>query len=762
PLTQVDRSSLSELGELTAAVAEIQERVDRAGTGLSPLGLIPNVVPFGINAAELGPGTGRSHYEQVRDAAVNALNNAREVLGYANQANQRLREQAETQDQFAEQIEDTEADFTNRLIEVFGYPSRSDMADNDFDPSTTDQQEAESAPDLVNFMLDDAELASRGYEPRAAPGEVQLAFAEMKLALRRIEEAADALSNLTKQIEDLQDFREFLAAQGQDLTSIVDQFGNKQADLKTTLIDAEQDTIDAQFYAAWGIKTAASLVVGGLAGAAGFGDAEKICWGGAIAGAISYGAISGMDMWLADLAKQEEDNQFDYDRAQEQLNVWKDVQLQMADIDIQNQEKFLELQSLVRQLPQYRLNVRTAKDNHLTAVGRLKSAIQRGNRLIAERDRIRKLRRDQLQEYRWGDLAYRNFRNNALQKYDAFFTLAARYVMLAGRAYAYEYNSRDQAYLILDSINRERMLGNPVGSSGGLQGVITDLDNFAQVNKFNTPLTSVGQRSFSLRTHMLGLPGDSTGNLKFRGFLERQIVQNLQELPAMQDFAQVSVAAHHGPAIMVPFFSEVAGNNFFGNGPDAPYGGANFPVSLNTKLRNFAIRLQGVDADALGIDPDNAYVSVFLMPLGQSVLRENTNAPTVEENEPRAWSVVDQWLPAPPLVSVQNPAVQDRYFSPWVSTANSGGNYLNAIKRFRETEAQIDLGQPIEFKSELAGRSVWNTQWMLVIPGKQWTANADPNVIRNRLMTFIYGATGSPAADTGITDIRIVMQAYAN
>jgi len=51
---------------------------------------------------------------------------------------------------------------------------------------------------------------------------------------------------------------------------------------------------------------------------------------------------------------------------------------------------------------------------------------------------------------------------------------------------------------------------------------------------------------------------------------------------------------------------------------------------------------------------------------------------------------------------------------------------------------------------------------MLVIPGKQWTANADPNVIRNRLMTFIYGATGSPAADTGITDIRIVMQAYAN
>jgi hypothetical protein len=59
------------------------------------------------------------------------------------------------------------------------------------------------------------------------------------------------------------------------------------------------------------------------------------------------------------------------------------------------------------------------------------------------------------------------FRNNAIQKYDAFFDVAARFVMLSGRSFAYEYNDRS-TYDELERVARERRLGkrragNPVG-----------------------------------------------------------------------------------------------------------------------------------------------------------------------------------------------------------------------------------------------------------------------------------------------------------
>jgi hypothetical protein len=67
------------------------------------------------------------------------------------------------------------------------------------------------------------------------------------------------------------------------------------------------------------------------------------------------------------------------------------------------------------------VNLKIAEEHALQATGRLHAAVQRGQRLLDERERIRRLQRDQLDSYRWEDLAFRVFRNNALQKYDAFF-----------------------------------------------------------------------------------------------------------------------------------------------------------------------------------------------------------------------------------------------------------------------------------------------------------------------------------------------------
>jgi hypothetical protein len=226
-LGEVNRSSVEAISELASTASKLQERIDTAGGGLNPLGLVSNVVPFGINAGQLDAwiqsGSGKSHYEQVRDAAVNALANARSVLEYANQASQRMREQDESLFQFSEQVADRAADFQNRLIELHGYPSIDDPADNDLDPSTGDAVEASSAPDLVNYLLDAQAIQEAGWSSAPAPGEIQLAMSELRLAGLRIESAQNELDNLRAETDDLTRFIEFREGTQAEEIDIINQ-----------------------------------------------------------------------------------------------------------------------------------------------------------------------------------------------------------------------------------------------------------------------------------------------------------------------------------------------------------------------------------------------------------------------------------------------------------------------------------------------------------------------------------------------------------
>jgi hypothetical protein len=97
------------------------------------------------------------------------------------------------------------------------------------------------------------------------------------------------------------------------------------------------------------------------------------------------------------------------------------------------------------------------------------------------------------------------------------------------------------------------------------------------------------------------------------------------------------------------------------------------------------------------------------------------------------------------------------------------------IRRFSSFRAygftQDDLDDPetdpegsITYDNRLIGRSVWNTRWLLIIPGS--TLNADPV---DGLRTFIHGPLLNPAADpltgerdgNGVTDIKLVIRTYS-
>ena len=736
----VNRENVDAFDTLGVIAAELQERADTVGGGLDPLGLLPNVVPFGIDASGLDATTGRSHYEQVRDAAKRAIDNARRVLEIANEPAQRLRETDQSFEAFEEQAEDFEAEIDQQLVELFGLPSADDPVDNDRDPTTNDLEESRSKPDLVNFMVTDDGLNAARFAPRAAPGEIQLAFSELRVAALRVDEVEIEIDNLTQTVRDQLDRIQLVKQIQVDRLALL----SETCEAEISFID-RLETIDQRER------------TNGLLGSA-FATVGQVFTNPAGAIQSAAGLMTDLTNYMAD---QTGDNRFDIDRERQLSQCWKEQALQGFDDTLGIEAEYDRLDALMRQTPLLLISRATAIELVNQAVGRLNRAIQRGRSLANERDRVNRRLDSSARDEQYRDLAFRVFRNNTLEKYRAFFDLAARYVALAARAYAYEFNAKADGENVLSGIWRERLLGVDGGVTGGLEGVLLRLDNSVVVNNFNRPLESLGQREFSFRTNMLGIGTDDFPNddLTFRQFIESHIVERVEAVPEIAGFAQVSTERDHGPGIVIPFTTEIAGRNIFGRGPDLPFGNANFSLTRNAKIRSYAIRFDGVES-AIGIDQRSGTVFVYLLPVGESVLRANTNSPRIEEEIPTPWSVVSQFLPAPPLISASD--VRRRSFNPWTSTAQAGGNYLNAIRRQRDSEAQIELDQPLRLNTNLAGRSVWNTRWLLVIPGSQWTSSDDPAAIRNKVLQFIYGTTADPEQLVGIADIRLVINAYSH
>ncbi len=739
----VHRGNLAELEDLSGAVGGFQERLDTAGIRLDPLGLVQNVVPFGIDASGLEPGSGRSHYEQVRDAAQRALDNARKAFELANQAGQRLRDSDRTLNDFSNRLEDTKADTDQQLIEICGLPSADDKQDNDLDPGTSDFEESQSHPDLTNFLATDEDLAAKGMAPRLAPGQIQIAISELHVAGLRVQQAELALDDLSAQIRSQLERIELLTSVQAQAIRIIGKAGSDQIALTRRLEEISERQKQSGMILGW-VKGVAGLVAGNPAAA--FEFMKTLL-------AETVSAITHRD--------EEIENEFDAEVEKTRIQTWKEIKLQgLEDLLIIDAEK-RELAALLRRSPQLLIDRGVAEELAAQALGRLRQAVTRGQILLKEKQRLEARTEGDLLTQRWKDMSFRVFRNAVLKNYRALFDIAARYVVLAARAYAYEFDSRSDGNDALAGIYRERRLGSAAGLGGGLQSVLARLDGAVTVNNFNRPLETLGERSFSFRRNLLGIGIEDFPNddLRFRALLESRIVERVEDMNEVRDLAQVSAQRDFGPAIVLPFSTEIDGRNFFGFGPELPHGNANFSITRNAKIRSFAVRFDGVET-ALGIDPESGTVFVYLLPAGESVLRENTNLPVIENELVTPWAVVDQFLPVPSLAVTADLA--KRTFNPWRSTAQAGGNFLNEIKRQRDSEAQVELGQPLRFNTNLAGRSAWNTRWLLVIPGGQWTDSSDTAVIRRKLLQFIYGTAVNPSQHLGITDIRLVIQAYSH
>jgi hypothetical protein len=414
------------------------------------------------------------------------------------------------------------------------------------------------------------------------------------------------------------------------------------------------------------------------------------------------------------------------------------------------QQKMKEGLTLLRQEPSLRLEMHTQKEVVEQTFGRYRTALANGQRILEERNAFRRKTAGDATKVRYQDMAFRIFRNEAIQKYRASFDLSARYVYLTAAAYDYESNligndGRAGRRFFTDIV-RQRALGaivdgEPVASQYGLANPLARMAaNFAVMKTqmgFNNPQFEAGR--FSLRRELFRIKGeDADSDDLWREQLKRCRVEDLWQVPEFKRYCRPMAPQSLGaqPALVIRFPSSVTfGLNYFGwplSGGDSAYD----PSQYATKIAAAGIWFTGYDGNGMSMTP-----RVYLVPVGADVLR----SPNGNNFELRMWRVIDQKIPLPYPISeadIRNPT-----FIPVMDSLS--GNFVE-IRKFSALRAYHDGGEfdPSEAvtDSRLIGRSVWNTEWMLVIPGG--TLLSDPDA-------------GLEAFAASVSDIKLLFQTYA-
>jgi hypothetical protein len=358
-------------------------------------------------------------------------------------------------------------------------------------------------------------------------------------------------------------------------------------------------------------------------------------------------------------------------------------------------------------------------------------------------------------------MTFRIFRNDALQKYRAQFDMAARYAFLAAKAYDYDTALLDSSSLagraFLSGIVKERSIGTFLGGNpfigSGLADPLKKLALNFEVLKpqlgFNNP--QIETNRFSLRQELFRVRFDEGSSENWRNVLSAARVADLWEIPEFRRFCRPFAAEGiPEPGLVIPFRTTVTSRlNFFGwplGGGDSYYNPSNFA----TKVRSVGVWFTNYNNVGLAQTP-----RVYLVPAGEDVLR----SPSGGVDDIRGWHVMDQKLPMPyPIVPSEldsNPG--------WIPSVSTIRDEMGQPRKQSSFKAYHDAGyldrSEMVYDTPLIGRSVWNTRWVLIIPGS--SLHYDPN---EGLDILIHGPEvigGSGERTTyGISDIKLFFETY--
>jgi len=508
----------------------------------------------------------------------------------------------------------------------------------------------------------------------------------------------------------------------------------------------------------------------------------------------------------------------------DQLEIAKNVAQRQSELALEVASDAYEIQQSVAEMRELLLNESTlrfellqAEQEIAQASAKYRNAIAKGQQLIEERNRFRTKTAASTQSYRYKDMAFRIFRNEGVQKFRAAFDLAGRYAYLAAKAYDYETNllgadDRGPGQEFLTGIVRARSLGQIrdgeplVGGGTGDPGLADPLarmkQNWDLVLKsqlgFNNPQTETNRFSMRRELFRIGLQADAAqdpslgdSDAAWRSVLSRPygsgnssgIVSNILTVPEFRRYA-IPFSTAGGdpllaeePAIVIHFGTNVNfAKNFFVNldpegGPwplgagDSAYDTANFATKIRS-VGAWFVNYNRLTGGGMSNTP-----RIYLFPFGDDILR----SPTGNRGEIRMFRILDQAIPAPFPVGGSQLGEPD--WKPITDTLAEGFITLRRFPSFRAYHSdvsylsdpdELDTGQ-LNYDSRLIGRSVWNSDWMLIIPGG--TLHSDRSEGIRRFIygragpandgTFILDDLGQPRDGNGVKDILIFFQTYA-
>ena len=405
---------------------------------------------------------------------------------------------------------------------------------------------------------------------------------------------------------------------------------------------------------------------------------------------------------------------------------------------------------LLREERELRLAVYLAQDRVNGAQGDYDQTLQRGFRTLDKLSNLRKRWAGQISEQRYNDMAYRIFQNDALQKYRKQFDMAQTYTYLTAAAYDYETNLASDDAANGDKFLRQiiglRSLGElqhlpgvavqPMTGSGGLADPLARMrDNFSVLKGqmgFNNPQAEANR--FSLRDELFRLRDDS--DAKWRQELMRYYMSDIYANDDVDRLAKRPYGdSGPQPGLVIPIPTTITeGDNFFVR-PLGPGDSAYDASQFSTKIANVGVWFADYDTGHLAQTP-----RVYLLPAGKDVGRPRNTSGLL-----RYWNVTEQLLPVPYPITQAD--MEDPDWTPRLDGLQGQLYRIKPYTRFRAYPYSPTFS-PDELNTDtrLIGRSVWNTKWLLVIPGA--TLLSDPQIGVERFIE-------------DISDIYIYFQTYA-
>jgi hypothetical protein len=365
--------------------------------------------------------------------------------------------------------------------------------------------------------------------------------------------------------------------------------------------------------------------------------------------------------------------------------------------------------------------------------------------ILTERESFRQRAASVIQGYRTRDVVYRDMRNEELSQYKGLFDLAQTFTYLAAKAYDYETGllSTTQGEEVVNQIIGTYSVGDfqddrPVQSSSGdvgLAGVLGQLNDEWLVVKGRLGINNPDRNGtvFSLRQELFRIRTDqptADDDTLWKQVIQQHIMSNVLNDPDVAMYCN-NIRKSNGsaiPGIVIPFSTVIEqGVNFFGwplAAGDHVYTQSNFATKIASAGLVFKGYI-GMDAYATGTvgasgpassNPNalSATPYAYLIPAGMDTMRA---PPLGDTNIIRSWTIKDQAIPLPKNLGA-NLFSDSQFFTP-SGSLNEAMWIPRKHGAFRAVDdpAYFYSSVPAEFtNSRLIGRSVWNTQWKIVIP----------------------------------------------